>query len=367
MTPKILVIGSTGKLGTSLLNFCHSNSIKIDAITCFKNSKKLFSQQKKNKINNKFVLSDEVSASNFINYIKNNKIHICYFLDYGCLSLSFLNIFIMHQSNSIIAIANKEMIVAGSKLLIEAILKSNNKFIPLDSEHFSLIKSYFNNNIIEKIYITASGGPFFYKKKISLKKVTLKSVLNHPKWEMGINNLIDSSNFINKILEIFELSSIYNIDINKVDFLVSKEAYIHSIIKYKNGQISLNCFNNNMLIPLTYPLSFFYDFTIPSKVFDFDKIFNKNNFLITNKADRRFIIFKFLNRIKKFNHKEQLSFMLLNNFAQKIFLEKKIEYFYIPFFIMKNLHIGKKYTYKLNTFSDILKYINHVQKLILKL
>ena len=64
----------------------------------------------------------------------------------------------------------------------------------------------------------------------NLKKVNLPQVLSHPKWKMGINNSIDSSNFINKILEIYELSIIYNIDINKIDFLISKEAYIHSII-----------------------------------------------------------------------------------------------------------------------------------------
>ena len=85
-------------------------------------------------------------------------------------------------------------------------------------------------NNIKKIYITASGGPFYFNKKINLNKVKFKKVLSHPKWKMGKNNLIDSSNFINKILEIYELSYIYNIDLNKIDFLISKEAYIHSII-----------------------------------------------------------------------------------------------------------------------------------------
>ena len=66
---------------------------------------------------------------------------------------------------------------------------------------------------------------------------------------MGINNSIDSSNFINKILEIFELSIIFNIDINKIDFLVSKNAYVHSMIIYKNSTVLINCFDNNMLIP----------------------------------------------------------------------------------------------------------------------
>ena len=74
---------------------------------------------------------------------------------------------------------------------------------------------------------------------------------------MGKNNLIDSSNFVNKILEIYELSYIYNIPLNKIDFLVSKEAYIHSIIHYKDNTLSFNCFLNDMIITLLKPLSFF--------------------------------------------------------------------------------------------------------------
>ena len=84
--------------------------------------------------------------------------------------------------------------------------------------------------------------------------LVLNKLLNHPKWNMGINNSIDSSNFINKVLEILELSIIFNIDINKIDFLVSKNAYVHSIIIYKNNTVLINCFDNNMLIPMVSPL-----------------------------------------------------------------------------------------------------------------
>ena len=139
--------------------------------------------------------------------------------------------------------------------MISSIRRSNNIFIPLDSEHFSLINSNFSDSNIQKIYITASGGPFF--KKIDLNGVTTEQVLKHPKWKMGINNSIDSSNFINKLLELYELSSIFDIDMKKIDFLVSRDAYVHSIIIYKNGLVSLNCFNNDMLIPMIYPLTFF--------------------------------------------------------------------------------------------------------------
>ena len=133
------------------------------------------------------------------------------------------------------------MIIAGGKILIDKINKSGNKLVPLDSEHFSMVNSNINNNEIDKVYITASGGPFYFKKNINLNKVTLKQVLKHPKWDMGKNNSMNSSNFINKILEILELSIIFNIDINKIDFLVSKNAYIHSMVIYKNSTVLINC------------------------------------------------------------------------------------------------------------------------------
>ena len=146
------------------------------------------------------------------------------------------------------------MIIAGGKLLVDKIINSGNKLIPLDSEHFSMVNSNSVNNDIHKVYITASGGPFYFKKKINLNKVSLKQVLKHPKWDMGKNNSIDSSNFINKTLEILELSVIFGIDINKIDFLVSKNAYVHSIVIYKNSTVVINCFDNNMLIPMVSPL-----------------------------------------------------------------------------------------------------------------
>ena len=88
--------------------------------------------------------------------------------------LTYLNHFLKFNKNSIIAIANKEMIIAGGLIISKKIKKTNNIFIPLDSEHFSLLNSNINNNNIKKIFITASGGPFYFNKKINLNKVNSK-------------------------------------------------------------------------------------------------------------------------------------------------------------------------------------------------
>ena len=160
MNIKIVIIGSTGKLGTKLLNYTFRNSIPIYGITCYKNYKKLNKQKKKYFIKNSFILSDTNDRKKFFKLLE-KKIDILYFLDFGSLSLIYLKNYLKFNKRSIIAIANKEMIIAGGTLLQSKIKKTKNIFIPLDSEHFSLTNLNINKNNIEKIYITASGAILF--------------------------------------------------------------------------------------------------------------------------------------------------------------------------------------------------------------
>ena len=357
MSPKILIVGSTGKLGVKLLNYTSKNNIKVNAITCFNNLNKLNRQKTKFNISKSFVLSKENEYQKFLNFLK-KPIDIIYFLDFGSSSLVYLEQFIKFNSNSTIAIANKEMIIAGGHLLMQKIKESKNKFIPLDSEHFSLQNSLINNNI-KKVYITASGGPFFFSKLNSFKQVSLNQVLAHPKWKMGINNLIDSSNFINKILEIFELSIIYNIPINKVDFLISRQAFIHSVVLYEDGIVSLNCFKNDMLLPLIKPLSYYYDTktNINSEI----PLFYNENFNLKKNEDNRFKFFKYYKKMKNLNHEKQIIFMVLNNLAQSLYLSKNLNYDDIIDFIMKNID-KYKYKKKIRDIKDVVGFIDQIKK-----
>ena len=358
MKPKILIIGATGKLGLKLLNFCSKRKIKLDTITCHNNKKKLFEIKKKEKILNTFALADFNEKIKFIKFLKLNKFDIIYFLDYGSLSLEFLQPILKYNNNSFIAIANKELLIAGGKLLINKIKKSKNKLIPLDSEHFSLFDKNISNENVSKIYITASGGPFYFNKKIDLKEVNFKSVINHPKWKMGINNSIDSSNFVNKYLEMFELSIIYNIDLSKIDFFISSEAYVHSIIFYKDGNISFNCFDNNMIIPLIRPLQYFYDL---GKIKISKKYLNNINFSICEFKDSRFKINLFKNKIRCFNHEQIIKFLLLNNIAHKDYINGRILYDKILNNIFSKIYIKDGYN-NLDSFERIINYIKMIKK-----
>lgn len=357
--PNICIIGATGTLGNKLLKYTFNNKIKINCITYFNNKNKALNLKKKNNINNCYSLKNEHEKNDFIKYLKLNKLDIIYFLDFGIESLLYVDIILSKNKGSYIAIANKEMIIAGGPFLIDKIEKTKNILIPLDSEHYSLFNSNIKNNKdnIKKIYITASGGPFYFNKKINLNDVNLKQVLNHPKWKMGVNNSIDSSNFINKLLEIYELSIIYKIDLHKIFFLVSKNAYVHSLIEYKDNTLSLNCFVNDMLITLIRPLSYFFNINLNQKNHE---IFNTNNFNIEKFNDKRFKINSLFSKFTKLNHKGILRLVLLNNIAQKRYLNRSLTYNNIIPFINKNLKIIKEVS-SFKSFNDILNFVKKLK------
>ena len=352
MKKNILIIGSTGKLGTKLLKFLSKNSISVYGITCYKNNSKLSLQKKLYSIKNSFVLSRNEEKAKFLNFLK-KKIHIIYFLDYGSMSLQYLKPFLNFNQNSIIAVANKEMIIAGGTFLQKKIKQTNNTFVPLDSEHFSIFNSNIKNDNIIKIYITASGGPFYFNKKINLSNVSYSKVLSHPKWNMGTNNLIDSSNFINKILEIYELSYIYNVSLNKIDFLISKEAYIHSLIYFVDITISINCFRNDMLITLIKPLTYFYKIK-PMKINQ--NYLDKGKLMLEIPKDKRFKVFTNKKKLMKLSHSDQIKLMIINNSAHKLYLSNKLKYSNIFNYIMKEISKNSK-DINLNSFKSILNFI----------
>ena len=356
MSIKIVIIGATGTLGTKLINYCHKKSIHIDTITYFKNKKKAYYFKKNFGIKNYFCLDDKKEKNLFIKYISSTPIDLIYFLDFGSESLNYAYHFLKNNSKSVIAIANKEMLLAGGKILTKFIKRTSNTLIPLDSEHFSLINSTTDSNLISKVYITASGGPFYFKKNINLNNVNFQNVIMHPKWKMGINNSIDSSNFINKILEIHELSIIYDIDIKKISFLISKNAFVHSIIKYKDGTISLNCFKNDMLISLIKPLRDFYhldDYKVEDKY-----ILNLSNYEFLEFKDKRFKITKYLKLLKNLSHDKLIRFMILNNIAHKKYIDNEHKYNDIVPFIINRID-NKKKTFR--NFNSILKYISQLK------
>ena len=364
MKKKIGIIGSTGVLGTKLIKFLNKTDHEITLITCYSNDAKLLKQKNITNSKSSIVLSDGLinkyknlnyGSHHLSKFIINNKIDIFYILDTGYKTLEYLDLITKFQKNCLIAIANKEALIAGGSLLIKNIANSDNNFLPLDSEHFSLFDHLqLDNKCISKIFLTASGGPFYFNKNLNLKNIKLKDAIKHPVWKMGYKNSIDSSNMINKILEIFELSSILNISPSKIDIAISPEAFIHSIVYFMDQRINLNCFVNDMMIPMSHP--FFSDPFIKKVNTDLELI-NNNNLKLFKFDNQKFQIFPHYKSILKYSHPKQIIFMMLNSEVVDRFVNNKVKYNQIIPFIMDNInkfHLPKKF----DNLNSIIKFMN---------
>lgn len=373
MKQNIIILGSTGVLGTKLVNFLFKNNIDIALLSCFSNYKKLLKQKiftgtKLASVlnpdilfnNNKLTHGDELIFS----FIKKKPIKLFYILNTGFDSLKYIESIIKFQNNCTIAIANKEILVAGGRILIDSIINSGNKILPLDSEHFSLInliplRSNINN-YISKIYLTASGGPFYFKKSFNINNVSLHNAIKHPIWKMGVKNSIDSSNLVNKILECFELSSLYNIPLSNIDITISPKAYAHSIVFYNDHRISINCFNNDMMIPLTSYFSNSLFYKKPKSKIEDVKIYDLSFFKFSNK---KFQILKYRNKIFNFSHSHQIAFMILNSEAISRFIDNKIKYKEIIPFIFNHINVFPN-NKKFKNLYEIIEFTNMISKKI---
>ena len=179
-----------------------------------------------------------------------------------------------------IAIANKESIICGWNLIKKRLKKFNTKFIPVDSEHFSIWSLLNNTNSsnqdIKKIYITASGGPFLNYDLNKIYNIKPKQALKHPTWKMGKKISIDSATLMNKVFEVIEARNIFNIPYDKIEILIHPKSYIHSIIEFKNGLIKVLAHETSMKIPIINSLSEINNIDLSFKNFDFNKLNNLN-------------------------------------------------------------------------------------------
>ena len=266
---KIVILGSTGSIGSSLINIIKNDQseFKIELLTVNKNYKKLIKQIKTFNVKNVIITNEKsyltakkllkktnVNIYNNFNSIK--KIFKNKKIDYTMSAISGFDglkptLDIIKFTNTI-AIANKESIICGWSLINKKIIKYKTKFIPIDSEHFSiwsLINSVENKNL-EKVYITASGGPFRKLPLNQFKYITPHTALKHPNWTMGKKISIDSATMMNKVFEIIEAKKIFNFGYEQLEILIHPKSYLHAIVKFTNGLSKLLVHDTNMTIPI---------------------------------------------------------------------------------------------------------------------
>ena len=354
MKKLITILGSTGSVGISVLKIIKkkNNLFRLNLLSANKNFKQICYQI--NKFKPKFFLIyDHKIFLKVKNKFKFNNVKIICKLEKKLqikksdITISAIpgiaglepTIYFVKKSKKIL-IANKESIICGWKLIKDSAKKNSTKIIPIDSEHYAIMKLLENHKIneIEKIYITASGGPFLDYKLSQLKKVTPSDALKHPKWKMGKKITVDSATLMNKILEVIEAQKLFSIPDSKIDILIHSNSLVHAIICLKNGLVKFLYHETSMIIPLANAI--------------FDGNINIRYFLKKEKFKKKRII-------------ENLYFQKVN---KKIFptiqLKKKLnQYPSTPIIInAANEVLVEEFLKKKIPFLNIYKHISHIMK-----
>ena len=272
---KIAILGSTGSIGTQTLEVINNNKniFKVELLTANSNFKLLANQA--NKFNPKVVIINDVTwVDELSKLIKNPKIEILHgteslnnFSKYCDIDLvvtavvgksGLLPTINAINNNVDIALANKETLVVAGRQILDLLKKSKSKLLPVDSEHsaiFQCLNGEKKSNL-EKIILTASGGPFRGKDLNFLKSVSKENALNHPNWEMGKKISIDSSSLMNKGLEVIEAKFLFDIDIKDIDVVIHPESIIHSMVQFNDGSIIAQLGEPDMRLPIQYALGY---------------------------------------------------------------------------------------------------------------
>ncbi len=379
MKKKIILLGSTGSIGRTFLNILKAdvNNFDILLLTANKNILQLLKQLKIFKVKN-IIVNDKKSFLKVKKILKNKKINI--YNNYDSIDKIFQKKKADYTLNAIsgldglsptlkiikftkkIAIANKESIICGWSLIKNELNKFKVKFIPVDSEHFSiwsLINDVKNINI-EKVFITASGGPFKNYPLYKFNQITIRQSLKHPNWKMGNKISIDSATLMNKVFEVIEAKKIFNFKYNQLKILIHPNSYVHAIIKFSNGLTKILIHDTNMKIPIFNSLYTNFEKKIKTKELNIN-LLNKLNF--TDVDIRKFPIVKVLKKMPSNDSLFETVIVSANDKLVDLFLKKKITFNQISIFLLKIIEMNefKKFKkIKVKNIDQIIKLSNYV-------
>ena len=181
------------------------------------------------------------------------------------------------NAGKIIALANKETLVAGGKLVTDAVKKNNVALLPVDSEHSAIFQCLLGaprNSALKRIILTASGGPFFGKTREELEKVTLADALKHPSWSMGQKITIDSATMFNKGLELIEAVWLFDVSPDMIDIVVHRESIVHSLVEYDDNSVIAQLGHPDMRLPIQFAITYPDRFESPERQLDLWEVGN---------------------------------------------------------------------------------------------
>lgn len=286
MKKSIAVLGSTGSIGVQSLDVAEKSGYSVEAVTANKDFRKLEEQIRK--FRPKYAaLSDVAAAAELRLRCRDTSTKIYSGEEGVCLCASETEAdtvidsivglaglkpaLSVLTSGKTLALANKEALVAGGSLVLDAAKKAGKAILPVDSEHsaiFQCLEGRPSNKALKKIVLTASGGPFFGKTREELKNVTAADALKHPTWDMGAKITIDSASMFNKGLELIEAHFLFGVSPESIDIVVHRESIIHSMVMYDDNSVIAQLGLSDMRIPIQYALT--YPERYPSPVGELD-------------------------------------------------------------------------------------------------
>ena len=272
---RVAILGSTGSIGRQALEVVEENSgfFQIEVLTANNNHVLLIEQAKifnpncvvivnESKYN---LVNDALSklgiqvycgakALNEVVSFKDIDIVLTAIVGYAGLESTISAI----KSGKNIALANKETLVVAGSLIVDLCEKYGVDIFPVDSEHSAIFQCLAGEefNPIEKLILTASGGPFFGKRRVDLSSVSVDDALNHPNWNMGAKISVDSATLMNKGLELIEAKWLFDVPVDKIEVVVHPQSIIHSAVQFEDGSIKAQIGLPDMKIPIQYALGF---------------------------------------------------------------------------------------------------------------
>ncbi len=273
MMKRLSVLGSTGSIGTQTLDVARRLDLRIEALAAYGNIK-LLEDQIREFHPAVAAVFDEEKARQLRIAVADTSTRIVAGMDglceaaavpqadmtvnavVGCIGL--LPTLVAIDAKKDLALANKETLVAGGALVMEAAKNNGVKILPVDSEHsaiFQCLQGCPEKKMLARIILTASGGTFFGKTREKLASVTPRQALNHPNWNMGAKITIDSSTMMNKGLEILEASWLFDMPVSKIDVVIHRESIVHSLIEYVDHAVIGQFGVPDMRIPIQYAIT----------------------------------------------------------------------------------------------------------------
>ena len=379
---RIAILGSTGSIGTQTLQIVRDNNdLEVVALAALKNVKLM--EQQVREFHPKIVCMCDENAGRILKTMiadtttkvvvgMDGLIEIATFKDSDILVTAIVGMIGIRATiaaikhGKTIALANKETLVTAGHIIMPLAEKMNVPILPVDSEHSAIFQSLQGQRkeSLEKILLTASGGPFRGKSRSELANITVEDALKHPNWSMGRKITIDSATLVNKGLEVMEAKWLFQTDLSQIQVVIQPQSIIHSMVQYKDGAIIAQLGIPDMKLPIQYAL--FYPERRPMKEKRVD-FFELSKITFEKPDTDTFLGLDLAYHAATLGGSMPTVFNAANELAVELFLNKKIKFLEIYDLIQKAMEHHKLIENPnveeiLQTEQESYEYINHILK-----